>query len=450
MGAPDVLHDNSSPELGGSVRIVDPEGQDYHLDIDTGELLNSNIIDENPCSENAESHAEHYDRDDDPNMKLSNDAKMQKLWDQADAKKVEHESVTSGINDSFIQICKKLKLGAQHHHLYRQWALKNIKSPEGSNLIAEEVPDGRCKVKPGITFPKPTGLEWRQTIKQSETKSKHDIDHEMVDMAVKAVIQELNDQKVTTRKTGIVNFAKASRRCYGRKRGRGDNNAYAAKKKRRIKAIAGDRETAPNKTRACLKSIRGFEWCNSIDEEFDDLTAMGVVKNGYTIDEIRAMRITSPILPIILIHDYKYAKVGLINRLKTRAALQGDKWHTKKEVHYWETFTATPREDTSRILAALLVHKNLKRRCSDIEKAYCWADLPKEQWLACKYPDGLQRCNEAGEELYCIVVKNLYGGPASGRNWGILRDFTLLSIFNDKEKRAEMEFWMKKEKGQVQ
>ena len=117
----------------------------------------------------------------------------------------------------------------------------------------------------------------------------------------------------------------------------------------------------------------------------------------------------------------------------------------KKGVHYWETFTATPREDTSRILCALVVMRNLKRRCGDIEKAYCWADLPKERWLACKYPDGLQRTNDKEEELYCVVVKNLYGGPPSGRNWGLLRDFTLLSIFNNAEKRAELVFMMNKE-----
>ena len=180
--------------------------------------------------------------------------------------------------------------------------------------------------------------------------------------------------------------------------------AYAVKKKRRVKAVAGDHEPAPTNTRACLESIRGLEWCNSIDEEFDGLTKMGVVKNGFIMAEIRALGITSPVLPIILIYDCEYDKTGIINRLKTRAALQGDKWHMKKGVHYWETFTATPREDVSRTLAALLVHKNLKRRCGDIVKAYFWADLPKEQWLACKYPDGLQRVNEAGEELYCIVV----------------------------------------------
>ena len=78
VGAPEVSQHNSSSELGGSVRIVDPEGQDYDLDIDTGELLNSNIIDENSCFENAESLAEHYDRDDGPSVKLSNDAEMQK------------------------------------------------------------------------------------------------------------------------------------------------------------------------------------------------------------------------------------------------------------------------------------------------------------------------------------------------------------------------------------
>ena len=56
--------------------------------------------------------------------------------------------------------------------------------------------------------------------------------------------------------------------------------------------------------------------------------------------------------------------------------------------------------------------------------------------MVCSYPDGLQGINEFGEELFCIVVKNLYGGPQSGRNWGRCRDYTLLSVFNDADTRA--------------
>ena len=72
-----------------------------------------------------------------------------------------------------------------------------------------------------------------------------------------------------------------------------------------------------------MESIRGFEWCASINEEFDGLTNMGVVKNGFALAEIRALGITSSILPIILIHDYKYDRMGLINRLKTRGSVSG-------------------------------------------------------------------------------------------------------------------------------
>ena len=48
-----------------------------------------------------------------------------------------------------------------------------------------------------------------------------------------------------------------------------------------------------------------------------------------------------------------------------------------------------------------------------------------------------------------IVKKNLYGGPASGRNWGKLRDYSLLCVFNDTNHRKSLEYIMKKDQVQL-
>ena len=123
--------------------------------------------------------------------------------------------------------------------------------------------------------------------------------------------------------------------------------------------------------------------------------------------------------PMVSAHDFKYDIDGVINQLKTRWALQGHRGNMQKGVHFWDTFSATPREDTARALQAMLVMKQLKRRAADIEKAYCWADLPKDQWLIASYPVGFEKYNDDGEAMYMVIPKALYGAPPAGRIWGL-------------------------------
>jgi hypothetical protein len=61
-----------------------------------------------------------------------------------------------------------------------------------------------------------------------------------------------------------------------------------------------------------------------------------------------------------------------------------------KGVHYNETFSATPKEGSTRIMSALVVLLNLKRLSFDITKAYCWADLPPGELIALKYPSAFE------------------------------------------------------------
>ena len=78
-------------------------------------------------------------------------------------------------------------------------------------------------------------------------------------------------------------------------------------------------------------------------------------------------------------HDLKFDAQGIVDRLKSRAALQGSKNNMQKGVHFWETFTATPREDTARVLQCMMVNRGWFRLACDIKQAYCWAELPQKQ-----------------------------------------------------------------------
>ena len=175
---------------------------------------------------------------------------------------------------------------------------------------------------------------------------------------------------------------------------------------------------------------RGKAWSESCDEEIDGLTRMGVLDHGYTRADLHKMGITSPPVPLGLYHTHKTDKEGKVNRLKTRAAVQGHPGNMRKGVHYNETFAATPSEDTARFLCCITVLLNLVRKAGDIEKAYCWADVPPGELIALSYPDGYKRTDENGEELFMVMRKNLYGHPAAARAWERERNTQLLTAFN--------------------
>ena len=57
--------------------------------------------------------------------------------------------------------------------------------------------------------------------------------------------------------------------------------------------------------------------------------------------------------------------------------------------------------------------------------------MPVNERLALSYPKGCERNHPTtGEQLYIILLKNLYGDPSAGRRWSIHRDNKLLSEFN--------------------
>ena len=89
-----------------------------------------------------------------------------------------------------------------------------------------------------------------------------------------------------------------------------------------------------------------------------------------------------------------------------------------KGIHYSETFGATPREGTSRILSAVAVKKDLERKTNDVKKAFCWATLPPGKQIALKLQPGLRWYDsDSKEETFGISRKHLYGTPPAGNAW---------------------------------
>ena len=448
----------STRGVGGSVRVLDPKGNPLDLDPDSGDLLptvnypDSADGDSDPARGDAptgDGHPSQLQLIDGgligtdcaptlngktPKLRLKGvqieawELHHAKHWDQHDFEKAKHRAIVSSVSDSFTQICKKHKLKFDLHSSYRKWLIGKAKMPEGRFMDESDLPLDRTKLRPGVTFHYPSGSKW--SVLTSRAKASNvDMQREYERIAQDAmleVVREVNEQKNSTLNTGKIYFARSAERAFKIKA-----------KKRRSKAIAGGTEQAlPPSTKQCLEGKDVDKWIDSMGNEMGGLIEMGVIdlspnQRGYTREEIHAQGITSSPCPIGLYHEHKYNDTGQIDKYKTRAALQGHSGNMQKGIHFWATFSATPREDTCRILMAITARDNLFQKSGDIEKAYCWSPLPKNEWIACRMPKPFREFDEQGNELYGIVKKNLYGAPPAGRNWGKHRDCNVLCALNN-------------------
>jgi hypothetical protein len=56
--------------------------------------------------------------------------------------------------------------------------------------------------------------------------------------------------------------------------------------------------------------------------------------------------------------------------------------------------------------------------------------MPKDEQVAVRYPTGFRRTNNDGEELFMLLISNLYGYLAEGRYWEKERNRVRLKEFN--------------------
>ena len=120
--------DGSSSELEGSVRVLGPNGNPLNLDSDTDELLEECVqtVTVEDLVSNIQKQNERRNSDNQeekkkatvPNKPISSDGSVigvsswkdnKQLWDIAEAVKVKHLAVVTGVNDSMIQMMKKIK-----------------------------------------------------------------------------------------------------------------------------------------------------------------------------------------------------------------------------------------------------------------------------------------------------------------------------------------------------
>ena len=77
----------------------------------------------------------------------------------------------------------------------------------------------------------------------------------------------------------------------------------------------------------------------------------------------------------------------------------------------------------------------MRRLAFDISITYCNAELPENQKIAIRYPNRLQRFKTIDgkrQELFMVLIRNLYGHPAAGRHWEKTRNKGLMDDFHNK------------------
>ena len=120
-------------------------------------------------------------------------------------------------------------------------------------------------------------------------------------------------------------------------------------------------------------------------------------------------------IPMRLLLSTKVRPDGSFDKLKARAVVSGDRM--VKGVHYSMVFAPTPSLTAGKIVQALAVKDDLNRFGADIDQAFTAADNEKAEQIAVRLPEGMREFDEHGNELYGILMKNLYGSPAAPLNW---------------------------------
>jgi hypothetical protein len=190
------------------------------------------------------------------------------------------------------------------------------------------------------------------------------------------------------------------------------------------------------------KGIKGLtnhcdskEWQESFAAEIDQLTKMGTITHMHSKDELKEMGIDIEATPPVhtqAVFDNKVkpdaAGVAELDKRKSRLVVDGNPTAMQKGVHYDESFSATPKLETCRLLVCIRVLLQLEGLCFDVSNAYAWAKISKP--LALRYPRGMQQFGPDGEERFMALWKNTYGLPDGGYNWAEERNSFMMSEFN--------------------
>jgi hypothetical protein len=136
----------------------------------------------------------------------------------------------------------------------------------------------------------------------------------------------------------------------------------------------------------------------------------------------------SPV-PSHIIFEFKYED-GRNTKPKARWVLAGTRKNMRELEHFFECFAPAPDTDSSRLLQALVVGRDLKRAKADVETAFLNSIVPDRERVPILLPLGMEDFDEKGDRLgIVILLRGQYGSPSAAYLWfNTLREFTLTTF----------------------
>ena len=371
-------------------------------------------------------------------VSIAFNAPSDELWDAAEAQSVIKKGYTTGLSDTFVRACKQLHLQFELHNIYRIWLIHTQKNIYGGPLTPDDLPMEKNsygtvpRLPPHFFLPYPSGSKWRELKNNQSSNDNLYMEAMLVESSIVDIRRQLMRQSEQYAITGVIKLEvgrTTAMAMYCDAMAMETKAKSKKQKKKRIKATQTGRQV-PQSVREALESDKPLKWCAAMNDEINGLTESGVLLHDQSLEDLNKAGIHSKPVPLGMYFDEKLNKMGDIEREKARAAIQGHRGNMQKGVHFFDTFAATPQEESIRVLAILTVKYNLKRRAYDIVKAYCWAKIPKSERIALRYPEGFKRSRD-GKELFMVLLKNLYGDPAAARRFTLQRDEALINEFSE-------------------
>ena len=153
--------------------------------------------------------------------------------------------------------------------------------------------------------------------------------------------------------------------------------------------------------------------------------------HDHTLADLRKQGVNQSPVPQKVIFVAKYDPEGNFIKPKARNCIAGHPGVMRFGEHYFATFAAAPRCDTTRILQAICVGYGYHRSAFDINVAFPKAECKDYERIPLRYPPGMERRNEDGTLLFALLERNLYGSPAAPRRFAQARNKWMMQYFNE-------------------
>ena len=177
-------------------------------------------------------------------------------------------------------------------------------------------------------------------------------------------------------------------------------------------------------------------WWEAIEIEMAALESMKVLIHDLTFEQVRAMGVTTSMVPLNIVLSCKWTPLGTFERAKARCCVVGSPHFMKKGIHYGNTFAPTPSFEVTRLLMALCCAKGYARFQWDIKNAFASVPIKTHERVALRYPKGAERFDKNGRPLFAIMDRALYGVPSSSRKFIQHLQSFILKRFNTKGFKA--------------